>query len=127
MRLAQFFSYYFLWHYGPAFLDIWVVSRNILWFLFHFFSIELLLNTFFSPFQRLRETYEGGLNFESFFESIVVNVVMRIVGMFMRFIVIGIGVVLMALTLVAALLIFAAWAVFPLLVPAFFILGFSYL
>lgn len=53
----------------------------MLWFFGQFFSLGLLLRTLFQPFKRLRD------------ESFIVNVIMRLVGFFLRSFVIILGVI----------------------------------
>jgi hypothetical protein len=123
MRLIELFWRYFYWHYGRAFADLTKAYVTVLWFIWNFFSIGELLMTFASPFQRIQERYGGGFDLEEFFSIIVVNILMRIVGMVMRSFVIAIGIVVLLSALLGGLLFFIAWVFLPLIVGYFFVVG----
>ena len=128
MKFVLLFPDYFKWHYGSAFLDIWNIERNIFWFLFNFFSFSTLLKTLFSPFMRLRESYHGGILHPSdFFASLVVNTLMRIVGVCVRLIVIGIGFCALVVVGFVGVLFFVAWALAPIIILSLFVIGVSLL
>lgn len=85
MKFFMIGPYYLNWHYtrgiGELIKNLW----NFIIFEFHFFSVKELCLTLFSPFQRLRESYEKrSLDIEKILSSFVVNVVMRIVGFCIR-------------------------------------------
>ncbi len=105
---------YVSWHYSQALRDLSRNIANIIWFLYHFFSIPILLATFFSPFQRLDESYGKGLDLERFASVFVVNTLMRIVGMVARTAFIAAGVVSIAIAAVGGAVIFAMWVAAPL-------------
>lgn len=84
MRVAlipQLVIAYARWHYTTAFVDMWRVYTNIFWFLFNFFSIKILLLTFFSPWKRLRESRKGK---EGMLGSLIINPITRLVGVLAR-------------------------------------------
>ncbi len=102
MKFFMIGPYYLNWHYTRGLVEL---SRN-LWnfviFEFHFFSVKELLLTLLSPFQRLHEDYgNNAIDFEKILSALVVNIIMRIVGFFVRsfillgaFICIGISIIL---------------------------------
>ncbi len=112
---------YFVWHYTIALKDLFNLSRNFLWFIFHFFSISVLLKTLFSPWQKLNETYKGGFDFNAFFETLIVNVLMRIVGFFIRLFMVIAGIISWILTFVALLCTFVLWIFLPFIIIILFI------
>src|SRR3989344_9375955 len=82
---------YIFWHYTRAWTDLWRLATNYLWFLYHFFSIPLLLGTFFAPWKRLSD---GGKSkaMGGGFGRLIFNLMLRIVGVFARGAVVGIGI-----------------------------------
>lgn len=104
---------YVSWHYSQALRDLSRNVMNIIWFLYHFFSIPILLTTFFSPFQRLDESYGKGLDLERFASVFVVNMLMRAVGMCIRTLFIAAGVASITIAAVGGTIIFAMWLAAP--------------
>ena len=111
---------YTQWHYGNAFVSMFVLWMNGLWFTTHFFSIFLLLKTLFSPWKRLTETYKGGLNLDNILELIIVNTLMRLVGAFFRSVIIVLGLVALAVVLISGALFFIIWFFAPIILFVLF-------
>jgi len=88
--------------------------------MFSFFSVWSLLTTIFAPYKRLSERYKGGLDLEDLFGTIVVNLLMRIVGFVLRFILILIGLIFTLLTFIFGFFAFLVWLILPLLIPFIF-------
>jgi hypothetical protein len=105
---------YVAWHYSRALTDLSRNIMNIIWFLYHFFSIPILLATFFSPFQRLDESYGKGLDLERIGSVFVVNTLMRVVGICARTMFIAAGLASIAIAAVGGAAIFVAWLAAPL-------------
>ena len=114
---------YFYWHYTRALSDFFRVWGNFFGVFWCFFSIGLLLGTLFSPLQRLDEQYKKGLYPEQWFETFVVNSLMRLTGAVVRLVLIAIGIVALLATAVFGVGFFIAWLLVPLLVAATFIGG----
>lgn len=113
---------YFLWHYTSAFTDFLRVWGNFLWFVQHFFSIPSLFKTLFSPWKRLHEEYQKGLN-SDFFGTLVVNAIMRIIGVIVRLIFIIIGTIFLIVVFLGGLLFFLFWIIMPFAIVTLFITG----
>jgi hypothetical protein len=118
--------YYFRWHYGRGVVGYLSIWKTFLWFVPRFFSLAMLLQTLFSPWHRLKESYKGGFSFEALMEMLVVNILMRIVGFFVRTVVILIGILSEVVLLVGGGIAFVLWFVAPFLVPISFIIGISF-
>lgn len=118
--MLTFLPYYLLWHYSRALSEMYHVWGNILWFFYNFFSIPLLLSTLFAPFKRLDEGYKKGLHVEAFFETLIVNMLMRLVGAFMRVTIISVGIIVLALVCVGYVFVLVAWLLAPLLALGLF-------
>jgi hypothetical protein len=123
MNVFVLFGGYFKWHYGRGFVDIMRVWRNFLWFTLHFFSVPLLIRTLFSPWQRLHEEYKKGFDLKSFFSTLLVNTLMRIVGSIIRLLFIIIGIILFFAVAIAGLLFLAFWVVAPFGIVVIFLAG----
>jgi len=111
MSLFYVISYYFVWHYSRALLDVKNIIYNFLFFLYHFFSISLILSTFFQPWRRVEDGY--GKPGEGFFETFIFNTMMRIVGMVMRTFIIATGVLSLVFGLALGVGVFFVWLVLP--------------
>jgi hypothetical protein len=103
MKFLRIFLGYVKWHYTRAVISLFITWKNLARFLFEYFSIKSLLLNFFSPWKRKIDAYKKGSGLDKLFESIIINVIMRIVGMIVRSIVILIG--------------FVVWATFILIFP----------
>ena len=121
MNPVAIFTGYLTWHYSKAFLDLSVVWRNLFWFVIHFFSIPTLIKTFFSPWKRIHEDYQKR-SLEVFFQSLVVNIVTRILGAIIRFSVILLGILAFFMLFVSFVGFIIFWVVAP-VAPVVFILA----
>jgi hypothetical protein len=119
MNFLLIIPYYFLWHYSQGVFDYFKVWRNLIWFLWNFFSIKILLKTFFTPFKRLKEYYDGDLNMESLVTSILVTNFMRVVGMVFRSVVIIFGLIILTLFIFGGLLGMIIWLFLPFILSVF--------
>lgn len=114
---------YIWWHYTAAFLDMFHIAGNLLWFLWHFFSIPDTLRTFFQPWQRLHEKYHKGFDLESFASSLAVNFMMRIVGVIMRSSLLLFSFVSYVAMFVVVITVFVLWVIIPPALIVFAVLG----
>ncbi len=122
MKLGRLVARYFAWHYSTAFVDLWRVCTNFLWFIYNLFSISFLLGTLFDPFERIRaEHVEGDMG--DFFSALVANTLMRIVGAVTRLFVIVIGIILLIVTLMLSVCAFVVWPLVPFIIVILLTLG----
>jgi hypothetical protein len=113
MAYPGVFLRYIMWHYTLALRDILKVWGNFFWFIGHYFSMPLLLRTFFSPWKRMSEQYQkDGL--EALAEVVVVNIMSRTLGMFVRFILLLVGLTVEIFLIVGLLIFYVVWLVLPL-------------
>lgn len=117
---------YLFWHYRYGGKDVRNFSKNIIWFLWNFFSISLLLRTLFVPWQRLDEHGQKG-NLQSYFEAFIITTVMRIVGAGIRLVFIAIGLVVIVVALIALIALSIVWFIVPFILLGAFITGFIFL
>ncbi len=108
---------YFQWHYTLAFVDIFHIWRNITTFLFNFFSIQILVKTFFSPWRRLHADRETeGFDLIDLLSTSFVNLTMRIVGALMRSMLIVIGLCAVTAVIVGGIIFFVFWILTPIII-----------
>lgn len=114
---------YFSWHYSRAFVDMFHIWMNFLWFVYNFFSISALIETFFDPWKRMGESYPKGLDIPGVISTFVVNALMRIVGIMVRLIVLGIGLAFAVVIFAAGIVVGILWALMPIVFVAIVILA----
>lgn len=112
MAFFQLIPVYLLWHYGVAWVDLARLYSNFAWFLFHFFSIPLLLRTLLAPWKRLHESRaaHGGAGFLGAF---LINSITRIVGAVIRLATIAVGISAQALLVALFIAVLLLWLVMP--------------
>lgn len=113
MKLFVIFPHYLAWHYTIALRDFFSVWGNMMWFLYNFFSIGILFKTFFSPFKRLTESKKDLLDIGGLFETLLINTLMRIIGMFLRTIIIISGLISLVVSFFIGLVSFFLWLLLP--------------
>lgn len=123
MNFLSIIPYYLAWHYSRGLRDYFKVWKNILWFVWNFFSITILLKTFFAPFKRLKEKYQGGLDIENFFTALITTTIMRLVGMTMRAVVIAPGLVAFLVCFFGGLAGIIIWIVLPFILGLVFVVS----
>ena len=123
MRVSLLIPYYLRWHYGRALKGVADIFLNIVWFLWHFFSIGILSKTLFAPWERLQEKRERGLDIEGFFGTLLINLIMRVVGAIVRLTFISIGLLAIFLTTIVSAVFFCVWLALPVAIAASIIFG----
>lgn len=118
---------YFLWHYSRAFGELYRVWLNFLWFTIHFFSLPQLVRTWLSPYKRITERKHRGWDFEEFIGYVVINLLSRVVGALMRTILIGLGLISLAVVIGSGLLLFLIWIFLPFMILGLFLAGITLL
>jgi len=122
MKLAKLAPAYILWHYTRGLVDCIKLGFGFVRFFFHFFSIPILLKTFFAPWQKLEERYAKGFDPKKFFSTLVINILMRAVGAIIRLFTIIIGLVALFGACVFSLVMLAFWIILPVLIVALAVL-----
>lgn len=123
MSFFSIIPQYISWHYTIAFFEIFLLWKNFSWFLWNFFSIKLLFKTLFSPFRRL-DVRRKKFDIESFFESLVTNTLMRILGFVLRAILIIFGILFIILLFCFFVGFLIVWIFLPFILLGMLILGF---
>lgn len=114
MAGAIFFGHFFVWYFSSAFLNIFNVWKNFMWFILHFFSIPLLLKTLFSPWKRMTDT-DRHRTIEEFFSGVIMNLMSRVFGAFVRLSIVTVGVIALTLGIFCLCLILLTWVFLPVL------------
>jgi len=77
------------------------------------FSLDLMLKTLFAPFRQIGNEASTKTGYELWLERVTSKLISRLVGFFMRTIMIIIGLILLALQTAASLLAFALYLTVP--------------
>jgi hypothetical protein len=77
----------------------------------YIFSILFLLRSLFAPFERMHENVLSDPN--EIFENIMSNIILRLVGAVLRLAISGIGLILLAITLLLEVAAFILWPLLP--------------
>lgn len=121
--MISFVFSYFKWHYTRGFVDLYGLIRNFMWFVYHFFSIPVLTHTLFSPWERQGERYKKGFDVEGFFETFVINIIMRIVGFLLRSFVILTGILTLVVVFLLGIVALTIWPLIPVIIVVLFLSG----
>lgn len=114
---------YLAWHYTLAWRELVTIYRNWLWFISNFFSISLVSRTLIAPWRRLGEAYPTHFNPSGFFASLVINSLMRVVGLIIRLVMLASGLAAWLFFGLFGLTIFLVWLFLPLILIATLVLG----
>jgi len=119
--IFQFISWYFL-EVPKKILGAW---KNILKFNLEYFSIPLILKTFFSHWRQYKWDYGRGFDFRRYTEVFISNMISRILGMVMRTILISIGLLVEIFIIFCGGSVFLGWIFLPVLLINGLIFGFK--
>lgn len=123
----QMVTTYFKWHYSRGIKEFFLILKNFLWFIAHFFSFELLTKTLFKPWKRMGERYGGDrFNLENIASTFIVNSLMRIVGFITRSTILFIGILSYLAILVIGSVIFIIWIFAPLVLVGTLVLAVTF-
>ena len=114
---------YLGWHYSLALKDLTRIYRNLVVFVYHFFSLPVLVKTFFAPWRRLGERYRPGSYPQAWLETLILNTIMRLVGIIARLALMVVGLVALGLAVVLGLLSYLVWLALPWLIAILFLTG----
>lgn len=104
------------WQFFEAPRGILKAWRNYLKFNLNYFSVPVLLKTFFSPWRRYQYSYGRGFNLGRYFETFTFNMMSRIIGAVLRLFFIFLGLFCEIFIVFGGLVIFLGWLALPLLV-----------
>ncbi len=121
-----FFQWIF-WQFFEVPKNILRAWRNFLKFNLNYFSIPLLLKTFFSPWRRYKVSYGKGFDFGKYFEALFSNLIFRILGAILRSFLIFIGLLAEIFIILGGVIVFSGWLISPILLTWGLIFGFKFL
>lgn len=101
------------WYYFEMSNNLFNVWKNFLFFNLNYFSIPLLLKTFFSPWRRYKWSYGRGFDPQQYFETFISNSFSRIIGAICRVVLILTGIVAELFIFISGLFIFFGWLILP--------------
>jgi len=103
------------WHFFDVPKGILKAWKNFLLFNFNYFSVVLLLKTFFSPWRRYSWSYGRGFNVRRYVEVFFSNLLSRILGAIVRSFLIAFGLITEIFILCLGLIVFLGWLILPVL------------
>jgi hypothetical protein len=110
------FIEWLVWHFYemPKFLlQVW---GNYILFALNYFSLPILLKTFFNPWRRYKWYYPKGFDIKEFFNTLISNTFSRILGVIMRIVLIVVGILFQIFVVVAGATIFVLWILMPFII-----------
>ncbi len=114
---------WFFWQFFEMPRNILKAWRNFLLFNLNYFSVILLLKTFFSPWRKYELGYPRGFQFGKYLEVFFSNLISRILGALVRIVLIIVGLLAQVFIIFAGIIIFFGWIVLPFLLVAGFLFG----
>jgi hypothetical protein len=120
---SNIFLQYLSWHFWDVPKEILRGWGNFLRFNLNYFSIGLLLKTFFAPWKKYTWFYPRGFDPKKYLEVFISNMISRLIGAGVRFWLILFGVLTEILIIFLGIIIFFLWLLLPFLLIAGFLLG----
>jgi hypothetical protein len=107
------FAQYLIWHFYDQPRKILKTWKGFLLFNLNYFSLLLLLKTFFSPWRQYKWYYPRGLDIPKYLEVFFSNMISRVLGAILRTVIIFFGIFFEILILILGFLIFVGWFILP--------------
>ena len=107
------FLQFIIWYFWETPKNIIFVWKNFLKFNLKFFSVLALLKTFFAPWRQYIWSYGKGFNPGVYFQTFFSNLISRILGAFIRSILICIGLLAEVLIFVFGISVIICWFILP--------------
>lgn len=104
-----------VWHFQDVPKNILKAWRNFLVFNLQYFSIPMLFKTMFSYWHKYQMSYGRGFDLKRYFEAFTLNIISRVLGAFIRLILIIIGLIAEFFVFLAGLIIFLCWIFLPII------------
>lgn len=123
MALTLLFWQFVIWYYAVAPLNLLKIWGDLLWFLYHFFSIPLLSRTLFSKWKRIGEVRTRRFSITDLLSVLFINTVMRFIGFCARMVTIAMGLISILLATVTGVAVFVIWFFLPVIIVILFALG----
>lgn len=114
-KKQNMFSQWVFWQFFEVPGNILKAWKNFLLFNLNYFSIPLLLKTFFSPWRRYKWSYGKGFDIKRYLEAFFSNLISRILGAVMRSFLIFIGFLVEIFIVFAGIIVLLGWLALPIL------------
>jgi hypothetical protein len=114
---------YLIWQFFDVPRQLLLAWKNFLLFNLNYFSVPLLLRTFFSPWRRYKWSYGKGFDARRYLEVFFSNLTSRILGAIVRSFLVAAGLIVEILIIFSGLIAFFGWLLLPLLLIWGFIFG----
>lgn len=115
---------YITWHYGNALGNYVRIVRNGRDFIWYFFSIPVLARTLLAPYKRIQEPRTRRFDLEDWAGSVIINLLSRLIGMFIRLVLLAVGLASFIIFMVLSVIGFGVWLAGPILVLMSVLVGF---
>ncbi len=116
-------SQWISWQFFEVPKEILKAWKNFLKFNLNYFSVPLLLRTFFSPWRKYGVSRSRGFDLGKFFEALISNLIFRLLGALVRSFLIFIGLLVEVFIFFTGIVIFIGWLILPALLIVGFIFG----
>jgi len=116
---------YLIWQFFDVPGELIKAWKNFLLFNLNYFSISLLVKTFFSHWRRYKWFYGKGFDIGRYLEVLFSNLISRVLGAIIRSFLLLIGLMVEIFIILAGLIVFAGWLIMPALLIAGLIFGFK--
>ena len=118
---------YIEWHFIDTPKGILRAWKNCLKFNLNYWSVTILLKTFFSHWRRYGYDYGKGFDFKRYFEVFTFNMISRVIGAVLRSVLIVLGILTEIFVILAGLAVFLFWLALPLILILGIFYGFKIL
>ena len=110
--VLKWFSWQFFDIPGSILKGFW----NFLLFNLNFFSIGFHLKTLFSHWRKFKDSYGRGFDPKRYLQAFASNLISRIMGAFVRVIIIALGLLVELFILILGIILFFIWFIMPILI-----------
>jgi len=114
---------YLIWQFFDVPKGLILAWRNFLLFNLNYFSIPLLLKTFFSPWRKYKWSYGKGFDIKRYFEVLFSNLISRVLGAIVRSFFIIVGLAIEIIIICFGFIVFVGWLILPIILILGFIFG----
>jgi hypothetical protein len=121
------FSQLIFWQFFEVPKNILRAWKNFLKFNLEFFSIPLLLKTYFSHWHGYKWSYGRGFDLARWAEALISNLISRILGAFLRSWLIIFGIITEIIIFFLGLIVFLGWFFLPIIFLIAIFYGFKFL
>lgn len=127
MKFQNIFIQYLRWHFFDTSREILKGWHNFLLFNLNYFSIPLLIKTFFLPWHKYCYSYGRGFDLKRYFGTFTFNLISRTLGAILRSVLIIIGTLIEIFIILGGIILISGWLILPLLLIIGLIFGINLL